>query len=185
MTKFVLMALIAAGLLSACATLTPKPPPLSEFVRPLSSTLLTIKIPARNADATLVLVARNQGVETWQTVDNVTVSTQNGVIVATRGLGFDVMGSDVRQTLTALAGRQAGQYVVKRRYLTADNHSESVSATCTMSRSSQGLHIEDCQAAGVAFRNEYALDGSGRIARSKQWIGPDVQYLGTAYASAN
>lgn len=185
MTKFALMALIATGLVSACATLTPKPPPLSEFVRPLSSTLLTIKIPARGAEATLVLVARNQGVETWQTGDNVTVSTQNGVVVATRGLGFDVMGSDVRQTISALAGRLAGQYVVNRRYLSADNHNVSVSATCTMSRSAAGLYLEDCEAAGVAYRNEYALDGAGRIAQSKQWIGPEVQYLSTAYASAN
>ena len=184
MTKFAVTAVIAAGLLSACSLLAPKSPELSEFVRPLSSTLLTVGIPAREAEATLVLVARNQGVETWQTVDNVTVSTQNGIIVATRGLGFDVMGSDVSRTLAALAGRQGGSYKVHRRYLSADNHDVAISASCTMGRTAAGLYVEDCTAAGNAFRNEYALDASGRVARSKQWIGPEVGYLVTSHARA-
>ena len=73
MTKFAVLLALAA-LLPACAALSPKSPELSEFVRPLASTVLTIKIPAREAEAVLVLVARNQAVETWQTGDNVTVS---------------------------------------------------------------------------------------------------------------
>lgn len=184
MSKFMLMVLVAASGLTACTALQPKSPPLSEFVRPLSNTLLTVGIPTRGAEATLVLVARNQGVETWSTGDNVTVSMQNGVVVATRGLGFDVMGSDVGPTLNALAGRQAGSYVVKRRYLTPDNQPEPVAATCTMGRSANGQFIEDCQSDGVSFQNQYALDGTGRVASSKQWIGPEVQYLNTSYSTA-
>lgn len=184
MRKLVVLPLVLVGLLSACASLAPKSPPLSEFVRPLSSTLLTIDIPARGAQATLVLVARNQGVETWQTGDNVTVSMRNGVIVATRGLGFDVMGADVQPTLAALSSQKSGQYPLARRYLTADNKADVVTATCTMGRSGAGGYVESCTSRDGTFKNEYWLDGAGRIVRSKQWIGPDVQYLATAYASA-
>ena len=184
MTKFAACALVLAGLLTACASLTPKSPPLSEFVRPLSGTLLTIDIPVRKAQATLVLVARNQGVETWQTGDNVTVSMQSGVIVATRGLGFDVMGSDVTATLAALAGQRSGAYEVARRYLTADNKSDRVTATCTMGRTPKGVYVESCTAGSASFRNDYWLDGAGRILQSRQWLGPDVQYVTTSFASA-
>lgn len=185
MKRSVLSVLLVACLLSACAILKPKSTTPSQFVTPLSNTLLNVEIPARGAVATLVLVARNQGVDTWQTGDNVSVSLRSGVFVATRGLGFDVMGSDVQQTLSALAGRQSGQYTVTRRYLSADNHSEFVTATCTMNRSgSDRQYFEQCNIPGGVFRNEYLLDGSGQIVQSKQWVGPEVQYLKTSYVIA-
>jgi len=185
MMKYRLSALVIAGLLSACAPFGKKPPPASLFAAQIGATLLAVKIPARGAEATLTLAAINQGVETWQTGDAVSISLRNGVIVATRGLGFDVMGSDVQQTLNAIAGARSGEYSVKRSYLSADNRSELVTATCTMSRSgADGHFVEDCRAASGTFRNEYWLDGSGRIARSSQWIGPQVQHLNLSYVSA-
>ena len=184
MMKFAMTAVLALAL-SACSVVKPKPPAQSQFLVPISNILLSVGIPARGAVATLVLVARNQGVETWQTGDNVSISLRDGVIVGTRGLGFDVMGAEVRPTLAALAGRQSGEYTLSRRYLTADNHPESIMATCTMARSgAQGQFVEDCRADVGKFRNEYWLDGSGRIVQSNQWIGPQVQHLKTSYAVA-
>ncbi len=184
MTKFGILALVIFAVLTGCGPLGKKPRPASLFAAPLSATLLSVKIPVRGAEATLLLVARNQAVETWQTGDAVSISLRDGMIVGTRGLGFDVIGSDVQQSLAAIAGRVSGSYTVQRSYLTADNHRDLVTATCTMGRSGTDGHlVEDCQTEAGPYRNEYWLDGSGRIARSNQWIGPQVQYLSLSYVT--
>lgn len=175
--------LVTAGLLSACATLQPKPAEPSQFLVPVTNQLLTVKIPAREAEAFLILIAVNQGVETWQTADDVSISMRNGVVVGTRGLGFDVIASDVSQTLAALAGRQTGAYPVRRSYLTPDNHIERVTATCTMAPpDAQGLWVESCQSPQGDYLSTYKLDGSGRVTASSQWVGPQVQDLNMAFA---
>lgn len=183
MMKLVLMTAVLAGGLSACGVVQPKPSAPSQFLQPLSQQLLSAKIPARSAEALLILVAVNQGVETWQTGDDVSISMRNGVVVGTRGLGSDVIASDVSQTLAALAGRQAGPYAVTRSYLTADNQIERVTATCTMAGAdAQGLRVESCKSPQGDYLSTYRLDASGRVAASSQWIGPQVQDLNMSYA---
>ena len=182
MTKYATLVLMFAGLLAACESLAKQPAPASLFAAPISTTLLAVSIPVRGAEATLLLVARNQGVETWQTGDAVSISLRGGLIVGTRGLGFDVMGSDVSQTLSALSGGRAGPYSVTRSYLTADNQPGQVTASCKMRASGKDRHhIEECSAATGSFRNEYWLDGAGRVVRSVQWIGPEIQYLNISH----
>ena len=44
--------------------------------------------------ATLAIVARNKTVETWQTGDRVSLSLDQGLVTATRGLGEDLMSAD-------------------------------------------------------------------------------------------
>lgn len=183
MMRQALTAVVFAGMLSACTLLQPKPREPSQFLLPVTQQLMSVKIPARDAEALLILVAVNEGVETWQTGDDVSVSMRNGVIVGTRGLGFDVMGSDVSQTLAALAGRQAGPYAVTRSYLTPDNKVERVTATCTMAPpDAQGLRVESCQSPQGDYLSTYRLDGSGRVTASSQWVGPQVQDLNVSYA---
>lgn len=183
MIKLALTAVVLAGVVSACSVVQPKPPAPSQFLQPISKQLMSVKIPAREAEALLALVTVNQGVETWQTGDDVTISMRNGVVVGTRGLGFDVIGSDVGQTLAALAGRQGGPYAVRRSYLTADNQIERVTATCTMAPAdAQGLRVESCRSPQGDYLSTYKLDATGRVAASSQWIGPQVQDLNISFA---
>ena len=177
-------AIVIVIVLSACTAFDPGAPQAVQADAPVYKTLLSVKIPVRNAVATLGLIATSQGVQTWQTGDGVSVSLRDGLIVSTRGLGFDVMGSDVQQSLHAISGTLSGSYTVKRRYLTADNRSASITATCTMSTSgTDRVFIEECTTLDSTFRNEYLLDASGRIAQSIQWIGPEIEYLGLSYVN--
>lgn len=171
-------ALIAAALIAALAGCLPgqgrQAPALG--VTP-GEPLLQITLPAQGARATLKRVGGNGAVETWQSGDGVSVSLRRGVVVATRGLGFDLMGADASQTLTALSGGgQSGPYRHQMRYLTGDNHSTYLSASCTLTRVG-GRHEETCVTHRGRFTNLYFLDSAGQILRSRQWIATEIGYM--------
>lgn len=170
-------ALIAAVLITALAGCLPgqgrQAPALG--VTP-GEPLLQITLPAQGARATLKRVGVNGDVETWQSGDGVSVSLRRGVVVATRGLGFDLMGADAGPTLAALSGGPAGPYRHQMRYLTGDNHSTYLSAGCTMAQAG-GRHEETCITHRGRFTNLYWLDSAGRILKSRQWIATEIGYL--------
>lgn len=170
-------ALIAAALIAALAGCLPgqgrQAPSLG--VTP-GEPLLEITLPAQGARATLKRVGVNSDVETWQSGDGVSVSLRRGVVVATRGLGFDLMGADAGPTLAALSGGPAGPYRHQMRYLTGDNHSTYLSASCTLTRV-DGRHEEACVTHRGRFTNLYFLNSAGQILRSRQWIATEIGYM--------
>nr|MCU0803203.1 YjbF family lipoprotein [Paracoccaceae bacterium] len=98
----------------------------------LTGPVLQVEIASRGANAPLSRVAMNGDVETWLAVDNISVSLRQGVLVASRGLGFDLMGADAQGTLDALAGYDGGVYRRQMRYLTGEQHSTYLMAGCSM-----------------------------------------------------
>ncbi len=148
---------------------------------------MRVRIPSRQADAILSRVAVSADVTTWSAVDNVTLSFRQGVLVASRGLGFDLMGADAQATLDAFAGRGEETYRRQMRYLTGEHHSTYLTAGCRMARAgSEGnkeLRLqrfdEHCKASDNKFTNSYWLDGSGNVVRSKQWVSPEIGYIST------
>ncbi len=138
--------------------------------------LMQIGIPKLGAQANLKRIGENQGVETWQSGDGVSVSVQQGVVVATRGLGFDLMAADVSPTLSAMAGGDPGPYRRQMRYLTGDNHSRYLAAGCVM-ETRNGTFTESCKTHRGSFTNQYQGDTGDAILASRQWISPEVGYL--------
>lgn len=153
-------------------------------------TLLSVVIPSRGATALLAHVGSNQGVETWMSADRITVSVEQGVVVATRGLGHDLMAGDAKNTLAAISGAQTGVYRRQMRYLTADNHTTYVTAGCSMSSPGsdnvQGRMLrrfeESCQARNSKFTNRYWVDGSGKVLASEFWVSPQIGSVIVAYS---
>lgn len=151
---------------------------------------LYAELPSRGATATLVVEAVNGTVTTWRTADNVTLSFDDGVLVATRGLGFDLMGAGAEKTLAALAGGDPGPYRRQYRYLDGQNHAAYVTAGCTVQdRGAETVggrrlwrHDEICESFHTAFTNTYWSDGGGWVLRSRQWIGPQIGYIETGPA---
>lgn len=111
----------------------------------------------------------SNGVETWLTEDDITLSTRDGMVVATRGLGFDVMEADVELALAALRG---GGARASRNFGWLDGEGRMLrrSFDCVYTRSGAGI-TERCHAIGLSFENAYILRG-GRIVASRQWLGP-------------
>jgi len=151
----------------------------------LSGPQMRVQIQSRGANAVLSRVAVNRDVETWLAVDNISLSFRQGVLVASRGLGFDLMAADAQNTLDAFAGQGAEVYRRQMRYLTGDNQSTFLTAGCSMvfvgpetvgGQSLQRLE-ERCQARQNLFTNLFWLDGSGQIVQSRQWVSPQIGYL--------
>jgi hypothetical protein len=74
------------------------------LVEPDSSDAILVSVPALRAQGYAVPSARVGSVTTWRTADNATFTFDRGVIVSTRGLGDDLMGADVGQSISASSG---------------------------------------------------------------------------------
>lgn len=150
-------------------------------------TLLLVTAPALDAQAPMKLVGSSNGVDTWMSADRYSVSLREGVVVATRGFGFDMMGGDAEATLGAVAAPKAGIYSRQWRYLTADNRSTWLKAGCAMTPaadSSGARRLEEaCTTDTNTFTNVYWMEASGQILRSRQWISAEIGYLEIGFTS--
>jgi uncharacterized lipoprotein YajG len=154
--------------------------------------VMRVQIPSRNANAELVRVARTNGVETWLAVDNISLSFREGVLVGSRGLGFDLMAGDAANTLTAISGQGVPVYRRQMRYLTGDHQSTYLMAGCSMDNA--GVEIvsgqrllrmeEKCTARRDVFTNIFWLNASGRIVETRQWVSPEIGYFRSSLTNA-
>lgn len=152
----------------------------------LAGPVLEVRIPSRGAVATLARAGVNRDVETWLTADNISISFRQGVLVASRGLGFDLMGADADGTLTALAGGGPPVYRRHMRFLTGEHRSTWLMAGCSLQETTSdqpGLRrIEErCKAHRHRIANLFWLDGAGTIRRSRQWVAPEIGYIETRW----
>lgn len=186
--------LLTATLIPACLPVlqgqSEKSPSTPEVILTddaLESPRLEAEIPSKGARAILSRVGVNDDVETWLAVDNISVSFRNGVLVASRGLGFDLMGADASGTLQAFYDQEAGIYRRQMRYLNGENRSTYLTAGCTMALTgterfgAEDLlrYEESCQTHRLEFTNVFWLDSQGTVRRSKQWLSPEIGYLTT------
>ena len=160
------------------ATFTP------QVLAGINQPLLAAEMPARKANATMVVVGENAGHRTWVAADGIMLITMDGILTGTRGFGRDLMVSNVSAVLPAL---RAGTGSVMREMSRIDDESHVTPTRyrCTIARGgpqqvdlisrqvATTLVTETCEsAAGERFVNRYWLDSSGRIRQSEQWVGP-------------
>ena len=147
--------------------------------------LLYMAIPALGAQATLSPVAQNAGTVTWTALDGVSVATRGGLIVATRGLGHDLMSADAGQVLTAL-NRGGGRATRIHYRLDGEDRTEALRFACTIRAEGEerigivGRPVatrrlsESCDGPVGRFTNRYWIDAAGRMAQSRQWLVPEI-----------
>lgn len=171
---------------AAAAALPPGFSPEEIAANPDAYALVTV--PAMFPAGLARLTGSRDGMLTWQSQYGFSVSYRDGMLVATRGLGFDLMAADARQTLAAL---QAGGGTVQRRHETLGSNDEVISTTydCQLVRgaieevdlglrkASGRAFTETCLGGGVQFENLYWLDESGQILTSRQFSTLTVAYL--------
>ncbi len=148
--------------------------------------LLRVRLDRTAAVALLGKLSEGAGVVSWATVDGLTLHLRQGVVLASRGFGNDLMSALVPSPAQLASGegheRQhfylfGGEQEVRRTY------------TCTMSDIGRETivivelaysvthRIEACSADGQSFQNHFWFDGRGKIRQSTQWISPDVGIL--------
>jgi group 4 capsule polysaccharide lipoprotein GfcB/YjbF len=173
---------------------TPAVNPLASITRAqlkdIPGPLLFANLEEINAFASLSLIGGNNGVQTFLTADNISLSLRGGVALATRGLGGDLISADVSGTEAAIRKRGGVAYTRTMRWLDAQDRIRTSMFTCTMARAGRENIIilgtsyettrvkESCTSGSENFENDYWL-GSSRsvIWQSRQWLGRDAGYI--------
>ena len=153
--------------------------------------LLKVDVEKRGAVAVLGLLTQSNGTQTWVTADGITLTLRDGMIIASRGLGDDLMSAAVPASATIARGTGS---VERRHYYLFGGEIETLAPfTCALaskgretlvvySLSYAVTHVTEACAgtsdgAAVSFTNEYWIEGSGKIRQSRQWLGAGVGFL--------
>lgn len=150
--------------------------------------LLRVSIISLRSTDLLGKVTTNGNVVTWQSSDGVTLAMDRGLLVGTRGTGFDLMGADVAAARASLAG--GGSHTRRLDFMNGLDQIEQMSFQCqTVVAGRETITIverayattryeETCESTRVRFRNIYWVDAGGVIWQSRQWISEGIGYLG-------
>lgn len=147
-----------------------------------------IGLPDRGQEALVVELNRRGSTVTWASLDGVSVSTRSGVVVATRGLGGDLMVADLAEVIAGVRGQRAEALRVHR-YLDGENQTVPSVLICDYARGpvapvpfsitarSGPIVSETCTGPNRIIENTYWVSSAGRVFASRQWVGPEVGYL--------
>ena len=125
----------------------------------------------------------------WRTEDEVTVTTRAGMVIATRGLGGDLMSASAPAAAGRVGPVSGGERLMDVR--TGALELAQLTLACELEdrgpatveivelRHSTRHLVERCAVSGGGrIENEYWVDqGAGIIWQSVQWAGPHVGYL--------
>lgn len=124
----------------------------------------------------------------WRTEDDVSIATRNGVVIATRGLGGDILSSTVQVSGDSPGPSSGGERVLMIRGL--DNTEQRLSLSCDLEDLGPDpieivelvhptRHLrETCDGAGGQIVNDYWADArAGLVWQSRQWAGPQIGYM--------
>jgi hypothetical protein len=125
---------------------------------------------------------------TWLSANGPSVTTQNGIMVATRGFPRDLIASDVDSVMHALI---AGGGSATRIHETLSDTDQTITQTFTCNVASQGRETigilgrqivterfdERCRSDQLAFSNVYWINDLGSLVRSLQAVAPDSGYI--------
>lgn len=137
----------------------------------------------------MLRIEENNGYETFGSSDRRTVTMRNGILTASRGLGGDLMSSDISEVAPLIARRSAGQATRLMRFIGDEDQTAVIRFSCRISvggavpvksgavDSTARQVTETCTTSAREITNVYLVDGRGRSIGSKQWMGPSIGYI--------
>ena len=127
--------------------------------------------------------------QTWLGVDGSTVTLDQGMLKATRGVGDDLMGSKIFREINWKNPSDA-PYTRKLAYLREDNQTRAFEYECHLTDMEQYETIEvfdakfrvrrieeTCLGDSSQFVNDYRVDASGLVRTSRQYHGEKIGYM--------
>jgi hypothetical protein len=217
--KRALACLLALGMLAACDSFTPGASILTEVrtsVRSILEARRTADAPAPALDplidtalagitgplslavaettletALLAEFGVNGAFQTFTTPSRQNVTLQNGVMTATRGLGYDLLSAQATPTVALITGRRTGEAPRQHRYLTIDGTEVALDLWCRIELAGTELLVlqrgapvqtqqmaEICRGPGrIYITNLYWVGADGYIWQSRQWVSPEYGNL--------
>ena len=159
-----------------------------DLIEAQETDLLRVSIISREATALLVPAGKNGNKITWVSTDGLSLTFEEGVLIATRGFGDDLMGADLKGAISSLRG--GGNHLRTLDFLNGLDQIERRTFQCTTTATgSETLTIvernyqttvleETCVDGDFSFKNTYWRDRDGVIWQSRQWISVQTGYLG-------
>ena len=149
--------------------------------------VLMVTLLGRNAVAAMTRAGSNNGVDTWRTAKGVTLSFRDGILVASRGLGGDLMGANVDGVLAAIL-RGTGTAQRRHAFLDSEDQIQTSDLTCTFTTDAPEVIAiatgtveatkvtEVCESPVFVFTNQYWLSDT-EIVQSRQAVSVSVGYI--------
>ena len=160
-------------------------------LKDIKGPLLVAHLESVEAFSTLSLAARNGEVQTFFTPDQISVSLQNGILISTRGLSEDLMAAEANSAAQAISKAKTATYSRLYRWLDGEDNQIERQFHCDLAfidtakveiveLTHRARHMQEtCTADGQSIVNDYWVDsGKSVIWQSRQWIGPELGYIG-------
>ena len=151
---------------------------LSKFNQPI---ILLASEDGENT-ATLVALGNYRNKLTWVSADGISLSFENGILIATRGYSQDLMESQ-QNDLDTLFTDNTKKHLKKYRYLNGENQYVELIFTCSVIEKRNidsyfldltlktTKYTEICEAGDTRHTNEYyVLPDTNIVLKSKQWV---------------
>ncbi len=158
---------------------------LSNFNQPI---ILLSSVDGKKA-ATLVALGNYKNKLTWVSVDGISVSFANGILIATRGYSQDLLESQQGDLNTLFLDPKKDRLKTYR-YLNGQNEYRELSFSCTVKTRINTISsfldltlnttkfTEACKAGSTTHTNEYyVLPNTNIVLKSKQWISETNGYI--------
>ncbi len=141
-----------------------------------------------NSVASLVVAAANGNRVTWLSADNVTVTLENGIIVATRGFPRDLIAAQANGVRAAIAAGGGKAQRIHETITDLDQISQEVLQCSIVLDGAETVEIlgkstptrrysEACEGQSTAFSNTYWVADGGAIIKSSQAVSPATGFL--------
>ncbi|MEP4196170.1 MAG: YjbF family lipoprotein [Aliishimia sp.] len=187
-------------LLSRVSTIgksAPELPPIRARLTPtllaaIPGAILIVEVPNRGAEAGAQIIREGRGHVIWSTLNEIQFTFRDGVLSSTRGLGGDLISSDLDEVVPAVRGARS-QATRVHRYLDGEDQIVARAFICTYERTggqrvstvtrsfNTTLVTETCNSTDQTIENQYWIDGAGIVRKSKQWVGPYPEYVNTEW----
>lgn len=196
--------IIRAGQAAVAARTGPKttPPPVTRAaLDAVEGSFLEAVLERRDQRAYLYVNARRRDegpglITVWRTGDNITLATRNGVLIATRGMGGDILSASVQVAGERPGPARGGEKILSIRAL--ENKAVHLALACDLAdlgperieilgHAHATRHLRETCRGGIAgvgsgspgtVVNDYWVDArAGLVWQSRQWAGPDIGYL--------
>ncbi len=158
----------------------PAPPVTREVLSQFKTPMIQTDIPALGDTIYLVPYGKNGGVDTWSGGDDRNISFRDGVMIATRGFGPDIMQS-VAPSINQIASGD-GSYDRAYYYLDGADRTQRFDYRCNLrvagtetitvvDRQHTTRHVvEECSGKTGVFANEYWFENGVFLRKSKQLL---------------
>ena len=132
-----------------------------------------------------------QGIgQTWLGADGATITTDRGILKASRGMGDDLMGSSLSMPTWSKIHTNVTTYLRELKYTSGNNEIIRRSFECNIKKNNYHKVIkiwdakfaitefeENCSNNEINIRNFYYLDNQGIVRRSSQYHSENLGYL--------